>query len=134
MAQGVDAEFFVMLHESAFVLGAFDGHPDAGFGHGTAAIVKGLLHGNARALPTTTRSGKKPIGIAMPFPKITESFDHGRRDGNLAGLAAFGVENAQDAAFAIDVLGADMQRLAHAQSAVIDEGEVGAVSAIAESP
>ena len=134
MAQGVDAELFMMLHESAFVLGDFDGHPDTRFGHRIAAVVKGLLHGDARALPTAPRGGKKPVGIAMPFPKVTQPFDHGRGDGNLARLAAFGVIDPQNAAFAIDVFGADMQCFAHAQPAVIDEGEVGAVSAIAESP
>lgn len=46
MAQGVDADFFMVFHESAFVFCDFDGGPDAGFGHGLAAIVEGLLEGN----------------------------------------------------------------------------------------
>jgi hypothetical protein len=47
-------------------------------------------------------------------------------------LPPFGVEDAQDVALAVDVLGADVERLAHAQAALVNEGEVGAVAAVAE--
>jgi 7-keto-8-aminopelargonate synthetase-like enzyme len=42
------------------------------------------------------------------------------------------VADAQDVAFAIDVFGANVQGFAHAQSAMVDEGEVGAVASAAK--
>jgi hypothetical protein len=68
----------------------------------------------------------------MPTPKHSKPGEQLRRDGNLAGLAAFGVADTQDEAFAVDIFGADVQRLAHAQAAMIDEGEVGAVASVSE--
>jgi len=47
VAQGVDADFLMVFHESALVFGDFDGGPDASFGHGLAAIVEGLFEGDA---------------------------------------------------------------------------------------
>ena len=43
VAEGVDAHFFVLFHEAAFVFGHFDGGPDGGWGHGLAAVVEGLF-------------------------------------------------------------------------------------------
>ena len=134
VAQGVDANLLMVLHEAAFVFGDLDGGPDAGFGHGLAAVVEGLAETDAGAFPTASRGWKEPVGIAVPTPKHPESGEQLRRDGNLAGLAAFGVADTQNEAFAVDVSGADVQRLAHAQPALIDEGEVGAVAPVAERP
>jgi len=132
MAQRVDADFIVLAHQAALIFGDFYRHPNAGFGHWVAAIVEGLLHRNARAFPAATRSREKPVGVTVPTPKHTESGEQFRRNGNLARFAAFGVADAQHEAFAIDVFGANVQRLTHAQSALIDEREVSAVSSIAK--
>jgi hypothetical protein len=43
-----------------------------------------------------------------------------------------GVGDAQDEALAVDILRADVEGLAEAQAALIDEGEVGAVTAVTE--
>lgn len=68
----------------------------------------------------------------MPLPEGAQLCNHRLRDRNLAGLATFRVVDPQHAAFAIDVFGPDLQGLAHAQSAVIHEGEVSSVSTTAE--
>ena len=120
------------FHESAFVFGDFVGRPNAGLCHGVAAVAKGLLIADAGAVPATSGAGEEPVRIAVPAPECTEACDECRGDGNFAGLAAFGVGDAQNVAFGIDVFGANMEGLAHAQAAVVDEGEVGAVASAAE--
>lgn len=132
VAQGVDADLVMVLHEAALVFGALDGDPDAGLGHGLFAVAEGLLEGDAGAFPAAPGGGEEPVAVAVPFPEDAEAPDERGAEGHLAGLAALGVEHAQDLALAVDVLGADVQGLAHAQPALIDEGEVGAVAPVAE--
>ena len=132
VAQGVGAEFVVLFGQAAFGAGHVDGGPDAGAAHGPAAVARGLLQGDARAFPAATRRGEEPVGIAVPGPEDAQPGEQFGADGNFPRLAALGVEDAQDEALAVDVFGADMQGLAEAQAALIDEGEVGAVAAVAE--
>ena len=101
-------------------------------GHGTTAVVEGLLQGDAGAFPAAAGRGEEPVGIAVPGPEDAQTGKQLGADRNFARLAALGVGDAQDQARAVDVLGPDMQRLAQAQAALIDEGEVGAVTAVAE--
>lgn len=68
----------------------------------------------------------------MPLPKEAESADEGGADWNLPGFAAFGVFDPKDVASAVDVFRANVEGFAHAQAAVVNEGEVGAVAVVAE--
>ena len=72
MTQGVDDEFGVFFVEAAFDFSDLDGGPGAAVGHGFSAVVKGLFERSARALPSTTGSGKEPVGITMPGPELAE--------------------------------------------------------------
>lgn len=132
VAQGVGAEFVVLFGEAAFGANEVHGGPHAGGGHGLAAVVEGLLQGDARAVPTASGGGEEPVGIAVPRPEAAQAGEQLGADGDFAGLAAFGVGDAQDEACAVDVFRADVEGLAQAQPALIDEGEVGAVTAVAE--
>lgn len=68
----------------------------------------------------------------MPGPEAAQADEQCGADGDFAGLAALGVGDAQDEACAVDVFRADVEGLAETQAALIDEGEVGAVAAVAE--
>jgi hypothetical protein len=132
VAQGVGAEFIVLFGQSAFGTGDVHGGPDAGVGHGVAAVVEGLSEGDAGAFPSTSGGGKEPVGIAMPGPEAAEADEEFGADGDFARLAALGVGDAEDEALAVDVLGADVKGFVQAQAALIDEGEVGAVATVAK--
>ena len=132
MAQGVGADLIVLFDQAAFGARDVHGGPGAGVGHGAAAVVEGLLQRDAGAFPTAAGRGKKPVGIAVPGPEAAQADEQCGADGDFAGLAALGVGDAQDEACAVDVLGADVEGLAETQAALIDEGEVGAVAAVAE--
>ena len=132
VAQGVDADLVMVLHEAALVFGALDGDPDAGLGHGFLAVAEGLPDGYAGAFPAAPGGGEEPVAVAVPFPEDAQPVDERGAEGHFAGLASLGVEDAQDVSLAVDVLGADVERLAHPQPALIDEGEVGAVAPVAE--
>jgi len=94
--------------------------------------VEGLLQGDAGAFPTASGRGKEPVGIAVPGPEAAQADEQFGADRDFAGLAALGVGDAQDEARAVDVFGADVKGLAEPQAALIDEGEVGAVTAVAK--
>jgi hypothetical protein len=94
--------------------------------------VEGLLQGDAGAFPAAAGGGKEPVGIAVPGPEAAQAGKQLGTDRNFARLAALGVGDAQDEARAVDVLGTDVEGLAQTQAALIDEGEVGAVTAVAE--
>lgn len=132
VAQGVGAEFIVLFGQSAFGTSNVHGGPDAGVGHGVAAVVEGLFEGDAGAFPSTSGGGEEPVGIAVPGPEAAEADEEFGADRDFAGLAALGVGDAQDEALAVDVLGADVEGFVQAQAALIDEGEVGAVAAISK--
>ena len=132
VAQGVGAELVVLFGQAAFGAGEIHGGPGAGVGHRFAAVVEGLLQGDAGAFPAASGRGKEPVGIAVPGPEAAQADEQLGAEGNFTGLAAFGVGDAQDEARAVDVFGADVEGLAQAQAALIDEGEVGAVTAVAE--
>ena len=68
----------------------------------------------------------------MPLPKEAKSVDQGGADGDVTGLAAFGVFDAEDVASGVDVFWPDVEGFAHAQAAVVNEGEVGAVAVVVE--
>ena|GEM_PF-3593333 len=68
----------------------------------------------------------------MPGPEAAQADEELGADRDLTWLAALGVGDAQDEAFAVDVFRADMKGFAQAQAALIDEGEVGAVAAVAK--
>ena len=130
VAQGVDAHFFMVFHEAALEARDFHGELDAGGTHGLAAFVEGLLKGEVRAFPATPGCGEEPVGVAVPLPELAQPHDEGGTQRDFARLAAFGVSDPQDVAAAVDVLGADVEGLAHAQAAVIDKGEVGFVTVV----
>ena len=132
MAQGVDADFFMVLHEAALVLGDPHGGLDAAGRHGLFAVVEGIAERNARAFPAASGCGEEPVGIAVPLPEVAQPDDEGGAEWDFAGLAAFGVFDAQDVAAAVDVFGADVEGFAHPQAALVDEGEVGFVAVVAE--
>jgi hypothetical protein len=132
VTQGVGADFVVLLGQSAFGAGDVHGGPGAGVGHGPAAVVEGLLEGDAGTFPAASGRGKEPVGIAVPGPEAAQADEQFGADRDFAGLAALAVDDTQDEACAVDVLGADLKGFAQAQAALIDEGEVGAVTAVAE--
>lgn len=132
VTQGVGAELVVLLGETALGAGEVHGGPGAGVGHGPAAVVEGLLQGGAGAFPSAAGGWEEPVGIAVPGPEDPQAREQLGADGNFAGLAALGVGDAQDEARAVDVFRADVEGLAQAQAALIDEGEIGAVAAVAE--
>ena len=132
VAEGVGADFVVLFGQAAFGAGEVHGGPGAGVGHGFAAVVEGLFQGDAGAFPAAAGRGEEPVGIAVPGPEYPQTREQLGADGNFAGLAALGVGDAQDEARAIDVFRADVERFAEAQAALIDEGEVGAVTAVAK--
>lgn len=94
--------------------------------------MEGLLQGDAGAFPTASGRGEEPVGIAVPGPEAAQADEQLRADGDFAGFAALGVGDAQDEACAVDVFRADVEGLAEPQAALIDEGEVGAVAAVAK--
>jgi hypothetical protein len=63
---------------------------------------------------------------------VAEADEEFGADRDFTRLAALGVVDAQDEAFAVDVLGADVEGFVEAQVALIDEGEVGAVATVAK--
>lgn len=132
VTEGVGADFVVLFGQAAFGAGDVHGGPGAGVGHGPAAVVEGLLQADAGASPTASGRGKEPVGIAVPGPEAAQAEEQFRADGNFAGLAALGVGDAQDEARAVDVFRPDVEGLAETQAALIDEGEVGAVTAVAK--
>ena len=132
VAQGVGADLVVLFRETAFGADEVHGGPRAGVGHGTATVVEGLLQGDAGAFPAASGRGEEPVGIAVPGPEAAQADEELGADRDFAGLAALGVVDAQDEACAVDVLGADVEGFAQAQAALIDEGEVGAVTTVAE--
>jgi hypothetical protein len=132
VTEGVGADFVVLFGQTAFGAGEVHGGPGAGVGHGAAAVVEGLLQGDAGAFPTAAGGGEEPVGIAVPGPEDAQAGEQLGADRNFAGLAALGVGDAQDEALAVDVLGADVEGFAQTQAALIDEGEVGAVAAVAK--
>ena len=114
VAQGVDTELLMSARQTALRLGDFDGGPDTGLGHGVIGAVKRLAQGDARTLPSASGAGEKPLGIAMGLPESPEPVEQLRSDGHLALLATLAVDHPDDEAFAIDVLGLEVERLAHA--------------------
>jgi len=132
VAQGVDADLLMAFHQAALVFGDAHGRLHAGGGHGFGGVMECAFEGASRAVPTAPGGGEEPVGIAVPFPKKAQPVDECGAQWHFARLAALGVPDAQDVALAVDVLGVDVERFAHAQAAVIDEGEVGAVAVVAE--
>lgn len=132
VTQSVGRDFLVVFAQAAFGGGDFDGTPDAGFGHGVTAVVKGLPDGDAGRFPPPPDSGKEPVFVAMVFPEGTKSIDERGGDGDFARLATFAVADVEDEAFAVDVFGVKGEGFAEAQSSLVDEGEVGAVTTVAK--
>lgn len=85
-------------------------------------------------LPSTTDTGKEPLRVAVSVPEDAEPLIQLRGDGNLAGLASFAIDDANDKALAVNVLGFDANRFAQAEPALINNGEVGAVATVPEGP
>jgi hypothetical protein len=83
-------------------------------------------------LPPATNPREKPLGVAVSLPESAESLIELRGNRDLAGLASFTIDNANDEALAVDVLGFDANRFAQTETALIDDGEVGAVSTVPE--
>lgn len=132
VTEGVGADFVVFFGQAAFGADEVHGGPGAGVGHGLAAVVEGLLQADAGAFPPASGRGKQPVGIAVPGPEAAQADEQRGADGNFTGLAALGVGDAQHEARAVDVFRTDVECFAQAQSALIDEGEVGAVTAVAK--
>lgn len=83
-------------------------------------------------LPSAPDAGKKPVRIAVSVPENAEPLIQLRSDGNLAGLAPLAVDDANDEALAVDVFGLDANRFTEAEAALINHGEVGAVTTVPE--
>lgn len=130
VAQGVGADFLMCFAEAAFRDGDFDRGPDAGFCHMVAAVVEGLTQGDAGAFPPASSARKEPLWVAVGLPEGAQTSEEFRGDGHFAGLAAFAMTDSNDEARAVDVFGFDLEGFAHAQSALIEKGEVGAVTSV----
>jgi hypothetical protein len=68
----------------------------------------------------------------MGGPEAAQADEQFGRDGHFALFAALALEDADDETLAVDVLGFDVEGLAHTQAALVDHGEVGAVSGVAK--
>lgn len=132
VAQGVGGNVLVGTGEPAFGDGDLHGLPDGGFAHWLFAALHRFLDGQAGTLPTATDAGKEPLVIAMVGPELAEAFEHPRRDGDFAGFVDLGLADHDDESLAFDIGGLDADRFVQAQSALIDEGAVGAKADIAE--
>ena len=132
MAQGMDAEFFMLPRQAALGFGDLDGLPDAGLAHRFRAVMQGLAQRHAAALPATSGAGEQPLGVAVRLPELAQAVEQLGRDRHFALLAAFTFGDANDQTFAIDVSRLDVQSFAHTQATLVDNGEVSAVATVAE--
>jgi len=103
MTQGVGADLMMLFTEAGFGGGDFDGGPDAGFGHVMLAVVHGLAQGDAGGFPAAPDAGEEPIFIAMRLPEDAQAGEERGGDGDLTGLAAFAVTDADNESLAVDV-------------------------------
>lgn len=71
--------------------------------------MEGLLQRDAGAFPSTSGGWEEPVWVAVPSPKVAEADEEFGADRDFTRLAALGVGDAQDEAFAVDVLGADVE-------------------------
>ena len=94
--------------------------------------VHGFSQGDSRAFPATTYAGEEPVWVLVRFPECSKAKEEVWADGDFSGFTTFAVDDADDHAFAIDVFGADVDCFAESQSASVNDGEIGAVSAIAK--
>ena len=134
VAEGVDDELGVLLSEATLDFSEVPDLPGCAVAHGLLTVVKGLLKADAGGFPATAGSGKNPVGIAVPGPKFTESGEEFGCDGDVPFVAAFGVAmgHAEGEALAVDVAGFEVEGFVETQAALVDGGEKGAVSAVAE--
>lgn len=126
------AEVVVFFVETALGFGDVNGGPDAGLAHGFLVIVEGLAQAFAGAFPATPDAGEEPLGIAMAAPKSTKPLEKFRTDGDFTRPPAFGIfgGDTDDEALPVDVLGTDVNGLGETKSALIKDGEEGAVATV----
>ena len=130
VAQGVGAEMLVGARQPAFGGGDLDGLPDGGLGHGLGTAVHGLAQRDAGAFPAAADAGKEPFGVLVAGVELAQAGEKSGSDGDFARLAVLGFGDVNDEPFAVDVLGFDGERFVEPQSALIDDGAVGAVAAV----
>ena len=118
---------------AAFYVGDFDGTPDAGFGHVMTAVVQGLGQGDAGGFPATPDAWEEPVFVAVRFPEGAESLEEGGGDGDFAGFAAFAVSDANDESLPFDFFWFEGEGFSESKTGLVDEGEVGPVTTVAES-
>lgn len=74
----------------------------------------------------------QPLGVAMGLPEGAKPLEEFRGDRDLTRLAAFALGDANEQALSVDVLGFDVDGLAQAQPALVNDSEVGAVATVAK--
>ena len=133
VTQGVNGHFLVSVRESALSSSGFHGRPDTDLGHGVARLVHGFTQGDAAGLvPASAGSREQPVRVAVALPEHAQALEQFGRDRDFSLPAALALDNADDQSLTIDVFGFDGEGFAHAQAALIDDGEVGAVATVAE--
>ena len=130
--ESVDGQLVVGARQSAFGLGDLQRGPDTGLGHGMGTPMQGLSECGAGVLPAATGSGEQPAGVAVAFPEEAQTPEKIWSDRDFTLRSALALDDPDDETPAVDVPGLDGEGLAHAQSALVDDGEVGAVPAVAE--
>ena len=132
VAQSVGADFLVGFGESALRFGNVNGGPDRGLVHVIAGTPESFAQGSVRTIPAPPGTREKPFGIAVRGPEAAQTLMELRGDGDFTVLAALPFNDANDESLPIDILGLDVEGLAQAQTALVDDGKVSPVSAIAE--
>jgi hypothetical protein len=134
VSQGVDDEFEVFPIETALNFGELPDLPGGGVAHRLATVMEGLLQGDAGRLPATSGSGKDPVGVAMPGPEAAQSVEESGGDGDESFVAALGVPggDTDEAALSVDVGRFEVKGFVEPQTALVDGGEEGAVSSVAQ--
>ncbi len=91
----------------------------------------GCLQGVSAFFPAPPDGREEPWRIARKSPISAQSLEHGWRDRDLPVFTALAVEDPDDPAWRIDILGAQSDRFAHAQPAMVDERKDGLEAVLA---
>jgi hypothetical protein len=132
MTQSVGADFVVDFGESALSRDNVNGVPNRGLGHVIAGTPESFVQGSGRAIPAASGTREKPFGIAVPGPEAAQTLMELRGDGDIPILVALPFNDPNDEPIPINILGLDVEGLAQTQTALVDDGKVSPVSAIAE--
>lgn len=95
--------------------------------------MKSFAQGDAGVFPTATHTGEEPFAVLVVSVELAQATEKLRSDRNFTSFTGFGLGNVDDETLAVDVARLDGEGFAEAQSALIDDGAVGAVTPVAES-